>query len=46
MAGIGTIEIKAGDPDFTVHFDSKTCTKEAIVTALKAGGEAGAKLKT
>ena len=46
VAGVGTIDIKAGDPDFTVHFDSKKVTKEAIVTALKAGGEPDAKLKS
>jgi hypothetical protein len=45
VPGVGTIDIKAGDPDFTVHFDSKKVTADAIVTALIAGGEKGAKKK-
>ena len=44
--GIGPIEIKAGDPDFTVRYDSKKLRPEAIVKALVAGGETGAKVKT
>ena len=44
--GIGKIDIKPGDADFTVHYDSKKCKPEAIVDALKKGGEAGAKLKS
>ena len=44
--GVGNIEITAGVDDFTVHFDSKKTSSEAIVEALKAGGESGAKVKS
>lgn len=44
--GIGDIAIKAGDEDFTVHFDSKKVKPEAIVAALVAAGEKGAKVKS
>ena len=43
--GVGTVDIKAGDPDFTVHYDSKRVTKDAIVKALVDAGETGAKAK-
>lgn len=43
--GIRSIDIKAGDPDFTVHFDSQKLKAEDIVKALVAGGEKGAKVK-
>jgi hypothetical protein len=46
VPGIGTIDIKEGAPDFTVHFDSKLVKPDAIVKALIAGGEKGAKLKS
>lgn len=46
VAGVGAIDIKAGDPDFTVHFDSKKVSQAAIVAALKAGGEPGARVKS
>ena len=45
VPGVGKIDIKAGDPDFTVHFDSKKIQPEQIVEALKEGGESGAKIK-
>lgn len=45
VPGVGKIDIKAGDPDFTVHYDSKQVKPDAIVAALIAGGEKGAKLK-
>lgn len=45
VPGVGQIDIKAGDADFTVHFDSKLVKPDAIVKALIAGGETGAKAK-
>ena len=44
--GVGEIAIKAGDPDFTVHYDSKKVQPAAIVKALIDGGETGAKVKS
>lgn len=46
VEGVGKIEIKAGDKDFTVHFDSTKTKAETIVDCLKKGGEEGAKIKT
>jgi len=46
VAGVGEIAIKAGDKDFTVHYDSKQVKPEAIVAALVAAGEKGAKVKS
>lgn len=46
VEGIGEIAIKAGDKDFTVHFDSKKVQPAAIVAALQAAGEKGAKVKS
>lgn len=43
--GIGQIQIKAGDPDFTVAFDSKKIDPPAIAAKLVAAGETGAKVK-
>jgi len=43
--GIGEISIKAGDPDFTVHYDSKKVKPADIVAKLQAAGEKGAKVK-
>lgn len=45
VEGVGNIDIKAGDKDFTVHFDSKKTKAETIVDCLKKGGEEGAKIK-
>lgn len=45
VPGVGKVDIKAGDPDFTVHYDSKRVTPDAIVKALVAAGETGAKVK-
>jgi copper chaperone CopZ len=45
LDGIGEIAIKAGDPDFTVKYDSKKVTPEHIVSALKAAGEKDARVK-
>ena len=45
VPGVGKIDIKVGDPDFKVQYDSKTIKPEAIVEALKKK-EPGAKLKT
>jgi len=44
--GVGKIDIKAGTDDFSVHFDSKKTSAEAICEALKKGGESGAKIKS
>jgi hypothetical protein len=44
--GIGEIAIKAGDPDFTVHYDSSKIQPPKIVELLRAAGEDGAKVKT
>ena len=46
VAGVGKIDIKAGDTDFTVHYDSAKIQPPAIVEALKAGGEKDARIKT
>lgn len=46
VPGVGNIDIKAGDKDFTVHFDGKKIQPDGIVAALKAGGEKGAKVKS
>lgn len=43
--GVGNIEIKAGEADFTVHFDSKKTKAETICEAIKKE-EPGAKIKT
>jgi copper chaperone CopZ len=45
VPGIAKIDIKAGDPDFTVHFDDTKVKADEIVKALIAGGEKGAKVK-
>ena len=37
---------QSGDKDFTVHYDSKQVQPAAIVAALQAAGEKGAKVKT
>jgi hypothetical protein len=46
MPGIGDIAIKAGDPDFTVHYDSKRVKPADIVAKLVAAGEKDTKVKT
>jgi len=46
VEGVGNIDIKAGDKDFTVHFDSEKTKAETIVDCLKKGGEEGAKIKS
>lgn len=43
--GVGVIDIKAGNADFTVHFDSDKISPDAICEAIKKK-EAGAKIKT
>jgi len=43
--GIGLIDIKVGDPDFTVHYDSKKIAPSAIAAKLVAAGETGTKVK-
>ena len=43
--GIGEIAIKVGDPDFTVHYDSKKIRPADIVAKLKAAGEEDARIK-
>jgi len=45
LDGIGRIDIKAGDPDFTVHYDSTKFDPPAIAARLVAAGESGAKVK-
>jgi len=44
--GISRIDIKAGDKDFTVHYDAAKLKPAEIVAKLVAGGEAGAKVKS
>lgn len=44
--GIGEIAIKAGDKDFTVHYDSKKIKPADIAAKLVAAGEKGAKVKS
>jgi len=43
--GVGQIDIKAGDKDFTVHYDSKKINPADMVAKLIAAGEKGAKVK-
>jgi allophanate hydrolase subunit 1 len=43
--GIGQIDIKPGDKDFTVHYDNTKTNPEAIAKALVAAGETGARVK-
>ncbi|MFT4542715.1 MAG: hypothetical protein ACI9S9_001968 [Planctomycetota bacterium] len=40
------VDVQVGDPDFTMHLDSSKVSKQVIVTALKAGGDVGAKIKS
>lgn len=44
--GVGQIAIKAGDPDFTVHYDSSKIQPAKMVELLHAAGEKGAKVKS
>ena len=44
--GIGQVAIAAGNPDFTVHYDSKKIQPAQIVELLHKGGEKGAKIKS
>ena len=46
VPGIGEIAIKAGDKDFTVHYDSTKIKPDEIVKLLVAKGEKGAKVKS
>lgn len=43
--GVGMIDIKAGNADFTVHYNSDQISPAAICEAIKKK-EAGAKIKT
>jgi copper chaperone CopZ len=45
VPGVGKIDIEAGEPDFTVHYDSTKITPADIVAKLKAAGESGARVK-
>lgn len=45
VPGIGKISIEVGDDDFTVEYDSTRIRPDAMVKALVAGGEKGAKVK-
>ena len=44
--GISKIDIKKGDPDFTVHYDPAKIQPADMVGKLKAAGEKDAKVKT
>jgi len=44
--GISQIDIKAGDMDFTVHYDPAKVKLADMVAKLVAAGEAGAKVKS
>lgn len=43
--GVGEIAIKAGDKDFTVHYDAAKIKPADMVAKLVAAGESGAKVK-
>ena len=43
--GISQIDIKAGDKDFTVHYDPSKIKPADIVAKLVAAGETGARVK-
>ena len=43
--GVSQIDIKVGDPDFTVHYDAAKIKPADMVAKLVAAGEAGAKVK-
>jgi copper chaperone CopZ len=45
VPGVGRVDIAAGAPDFTVHYDSKQVKPADIVAKLKAAGETGARVK-
>lgn len=44
--GVSQIDIKAGDPDFTVHYDPAKIKPTDLAAKLVAAGEAGAKVKS
>ena len=46
VPGVGKVDIAAGAPDFTVHYDSKRVKPADILAALHAKGEKDAKLKS
>ncbi len=46
VPGVGEISIEAGDPDFTVAYDSTKLKPADIVAKLQAAGETGARHKT
>lgn len=46
VPGVTHIDIKAGDKDFTVHYDPAKIQPADMVAKLKAAGESGAKVKT
>ena len=43
--GIGPIDIKKGDKDFTVHYDPKKIQPAAMVEKLIAAGKPASKVK-
>lgn len=44
--GISQIDIKSGDPDFTVHFDATKIKPADMAAKLVAAGKTGAKVKS
>ena len=46
VPGIGEIAIKAGDKDFTVHYDNTKIKPDEMVKLLVAKGEKDAKVKS
>ena len=46
VPGIVEIAIKAGDKDFTVHYDNAKIKPDEIVKLLVAKGEKNAKVKS
>lgn len=44
--GVGQIAIAVGDPDFTVHYDSRKIQPARMVELLHQAGEKGAKVKS
>jgi copper chaperone CopZ len=45
IPGVGEVAMKAGDHDFTVHFDSKQVKVDAILAAIHGTGHKDAKVK-
>lgn len=43
--GVARIDIRAGEKDFTVHYDPARITPQQMVAKLQAAGETNARVK-